>query len=346
MHRYKIVAQISLLLSILNLVLATPIVVREIHEARGDETVVAEDVPAMLEKSDELGETSDRPTSLPPPPDVMEPASDRQTSPSPSPDAMASPQHSSLSGGSTSSGYPIPHLSSSSSVSGYSWMLKRPPRLSPYPPPSSQESASPQPSLAGSGPSEIPLPGLLHHGLAFPNPSTSNSVSSGATEAESLEWFQGLEQVNSPAPSLSQHSMASNWPTSGTVTPSESFTTPSYHPSSLSSSNVEGNWISDDSDESMPTPHSDESAQMSTPLASASAGSLSSQYFSASEGTEGLASIPEEPPSSPPPENAKFFNEKMMKKIKIVAGVTVVGAIIAGIAGSQIKHKHRNYQDS
>jgi uncharacterized protein YcfJ len=38
----------------------------------------------------------------------------------------------------------------------------------------------------------------------------------------------------------------------------------------------------------------------------------------------------------------------MMKKIKIVAGVTVVGAIIAGIAGSQIKHQHqhRDCQDS
>jgi len=36
----------------------------------------------------------------------------------------------------------------------------------------------------------------------------------------------------------------------------------------------------------------------------------------------------------------------MMKKIKIVAGVTVVGGIIAAIAGSQIKHHHRDCQDS
>jgi hypothetical protein len=50
MHRYRIVAQISLILSILNLVLAAPIVVQEIHEARGDEMVVAEDVPAMPKK--------------------------------------------------------------------------------------------------------------------------------------------------------------------------------------------------------------------------------------------------------------------------------------------------------
>jgi hypothetical protein len=34
----------------------------------------------------------------------------------------------------------------------------------------------------------------------------------------------------------------------------------------------------------------------------------------------------------------------MIKKLKIVAGVTIVGGIIAGNAGSQIKH--RDCQDS
>jgi hypothetical protein len=29
----------------------------------------------------------------------------------------------------------------------------------------------------------------------------------------------------------------------------------------------------------------------------------------------------------------------MMKKLKIVAGVTIIGGAIAGIAGSQIKHR-------
>src|ERR1700679_4273707 len=144
MHRYRMVAQISLILSILSLALATPIVVQEIHEARNDEIVAADDVPAMPEKSDELGAASDRPTS-----------------PAPSPDAMASPQHSSLSDGSMSSGYPVPHLSSDSSDSGYSWLLDRPPRqsLSPHPPASSHESASPHPS--NPGPSGVSTPAWL-----------------------------------------------------------------------------------------------------------------------------------------------------------------------------------------
>jgi len=34
MHRYRIVAQISLILSVLNLVLAAPIIVQEIHDMR------------------------------------------------------------------------------------------------------------------------------------------------------------------------------------------------------------------------------------------------------------------------------------------------------------------------
>jgi hypothetical protein len=112
---------------------------------------------------------------------------------------------------------------------------------------------------------------------------------------------------------------------------------------------------------------------MSTPYSSATGGSLSSHYYSASGGSlsshydsalggsvpshdlisipEGLAPslTPDGPPpspSSPPPDSARFFNKNMMKKLKIVAGVTIVGGIIAGIAGSRIKHKHRDYQDS
>ncbi len=48
-------------------------------------------------------------------------------------------------------------------------------------------------------------------------------------------------------------------------------------------------------------------------------------------------------PPSPPPDNAKFFN-KMMMKLKVVAGVVIVGAVIASIAGSQIAH--HDHQDS
>jgi len=53
------------------------------------------------------------------------------------------------------------------------------------------------------------------------------------------------------------------------------------------------------------------------------------------------------PPLSQPPDDAEFFNKNTMKKLKIAAGVLVVGGAIAGMVGSQIKHhKHRGYQDS
>ena len=53
---------------------------------------------------------------------------------------------------------------------------------------------------------------------------------------------------------------------------------------------------------------------------------------------DGLAPslTPDGPPLSPSPlapDHAEFFNKNMMKKVKIVAGVTIVGGIIAGIAG-------------
>jgi hypothetical protein len=187
MHRHRIVAQISLILSILNLVLAAPIVVQEIHDARGDK---AEGVPGMPNESDELEATSDRPTS-----------------PHPSQDAMLSPQHSSLSDGSTSSGHPTPYLSSDSSVSGYSWLLDRPPRLSPYLPASlhDPESTSLHPSSGsmqiapgqwlGLAPEEIP-----------PSPPSPGSMS----EPYSPESGGSLSSHNFPASDRlvpSHHSM-------------------------------------------------------------------------------------------------------------------------------------------
>jgi hypothetical protein len=80
MHRYRIAAQIFLVLSILNLVLGAPIVVQEIHEAPRNE------------KWRELEAASDRSTP----------------SPRSSPDATASPQQSSSPDGSTSSDNPHP----------------------------------------------------------------------------------------------------------------------------------------------------------------------------------------------------------------------------------------------
>ncbi|KAF8494139.1 hypothetical protein F5888DRAFT_1848287 [Russula emetica] len=319
MHRYRIVAQISLILSILNLVLAAPVAVQEIHEARGDETVVAEDLVAMTK---ELGES--------------EAASDKSSSPPPSPDELASPQHSLLSDGSASSGYPVPHLSSDESVSGYSWLLDRPPRLSPNLPGSSHEPASPHPSSSGS---------LASH------PSSSGSLASHLSSlvlshVSTPEWLRELLarlEESSPSP---QHSGSLWAATTDSYSPPERFTpSSSHHTTSLSLT---------DSVSVSPL-HPD--GPMNTPYTSASSATPSSHHDAASDGlapshhdaaSDGLApshnSISEESPSSPP-ENAKFLSESMMKKLKIAAGVTIIGSIIAGgIAGSRIKH--RDFQDS
>lgn len=86
---------------------------------------------------------------------------------------------------------------------------------------------------------------------------------------------------------------------------------------------------------------------MSTSYSSASDGSLTSHYFSASDGlAPSHHSMSEESPSPPPPpptgrplENTKFLNKNMIKRLKIVAGVIVIGGVIASIAGPQIKHR-------
>jgi len=62
---------------------------------------------------------------------------------------------------------------------------------------------------------------------------------------------------------------------------------------------------------------------------------------------DGSPPSPLSPPTETPQENAEFFNKNMMRKLKIAAGVLVIGGAIAGIAGSQIKHhEHRDFQDS
>ena len=292
MHRYKTVARISLILSILNLVLAAPVVVQEVHEARGgsDDSKIF-GMAATSSSATKSGE--------------LEAASDRATSPPSSLDAMALSGHSSLSDGTISSGYSA-DLSSDLSVSGYSWMLSRPPRpsLSPHLPASSHESAS-----HASGPSEIPIPGLLHHGLEPPSPS-----SSGSWESQSIPaWLEELERVLAQNMNLDRAS-------TGTHSPSEKFTA-SRQPSSASSATIP-----------------------STQYTSASAGSLSSHYFSASDGLEASLNPISEGSPSLPPENAKFLTENMVKKLKIVGGLTIIGAIVTGIAVPLIKN--RDHQDS
>jgi hypothetical protein len=53
------------------------------------------------------------------------------------------------------------------------------------------------------------------------------------------------------------------------------------------------------------------------------------------------------PPTETPPDNTEFLDKNVIKKFGIVAGVVIVGGIIAGIVGSQIKHhEHRDFSDS
>jgi hypothetical protein len=251
MHRHKIVAQISLILCILNLVLAAPIGVQQIHGAPGgDETVVPEDV------------TLDRPTS-----------------PLSSPDVMASPQHSSLSDGATSSGYLSQYLSSDESVSGYSWMLDRLPR----------------PNLHLSAPS---------HGSASPHPP-------GPSDEPASPHHPGLLQV--PAP---PHFLWEDWePTPPSYSTSDRFT--ASHGSSGPDSPANIDWWMH--------------------YSPASGGSLHVHN-----------SIPEGPTSAQPspatatvPESDKFFNEDMVRKLKVFAGVTIITGAIVGIANSPIVHHNR-----
>jgi len=366
----------------------------------------------------------------------LEAGPDRPTSPpsESSPDAMASPQHSSSSDGSTSSGYPAPHLSSDESISGYSWLLDRPPRLSPNLPASLHESASLSPSGSSSGSSEISSP-AVSQGLApdvlrvplgirwhlyllaremGPFPPALFQV---FALPEHLSSSSSVSSEIPSSPQLTTGSESSDRATPETYSPSDQFTS-SHFPSSLSSADSFSRinpWFSD---ESMPsTPYSSASVgslsvsdgpvpshdsisggsvpshhlsslspadpfmwrdpwissdSISTPYSSASGGSLSSHYLSASDGPvpshdsmsvpshdsmsvpshlsmpeefapsltpDGSPPSPSSPPTETPPYNAKFFNENMMRKLKIAAGVTIVGGVIAGIVGSQIKHR-------
>jgi len=295
MHRNRILAQISLIIFLLNIVLAAPIVVQEIHEARNDELVVAEDATVMSQKWRKLeAASSDRltaPRSYPP---------DAQ-------DAVASPQHSSSSDGSTSSGYPAPHLSSDESVSGYSWMLDRPPRLSPHGPAPPHDWASPHASSSGSSQFSN-----LAIDVAFPEPVTVHGLAL-APEPEIVEL--------PPSP---QHTGLDHAATE-THSPPDRFT-PSLQSLSGSGGSVpsHASISSAGSVTSVPLHHSTPQgpAQILTPHVSP-------------------------PPSSPPTETlpitAEFFNNNLMKKLKIAAGVATVGgtAAIATIMGLKIKHQDR-----
>ena len=127
MHLHKKIAQICLVLSIHNLVLAAPVVVPRTYQANNDDLEMGASAATMnaaaVPNDPESGD--------------LESPSNRLTSQASSSNAMATLGHSPSV---ASSGYPTPHISESSSVSGNSWMLLRPPRPDPY---------HPQPKLDG-----------------------------------------------------------------------------------------------------------------------------------------------------------------------------------------------------
>ncbi|KAF8493244.1 hypothetical protein F5888DRAFT_844924 [Russula emetica] len=94
MHRYRIVAQITLILSIFNLVLAAPTAVnwQRIHEARGNSMVIPEVGPVPLEPFPPTPQHSSDGDEMMVEPEGAEAASDGPTPPQSAP---ASPQHSS-----------------------------------------------------------------------------------------------------------------------------------------------------------------------------------------------------------------------------------------------------------
>ena len=117
----------------------------------------------------------------------------------------------------------------------------------------------------------------------------------------------------------------------------------------------------------LPSTGLDPDETMSAPLlySSASDGSLSPLHLSASDvpshhsTLESLAASPSHrltsdgppSPSQPPetsPDNAKFLDKDVMKKIGIAAAVATVvgGAITAGILGLNKNHKYRDFEDS
>jgi hypothetical protein len=202
MHRYRIFAQISLILSIVNLVLAAPTRIvplpgvpeAEVPEASGDpgpsEAPHALAAPVQIEPEVSQAEVpeasgdpgpSEAPLALAAPvqigpevPKAEKPEATGDPSPSESPDTMAHPEHEPPLDETLSSGYPTPHLSETSSISGNSWMLNRTPRLSPGRPPSPPYTSASDGSLTShyfTASDGLPSsPGWVRHpGVSRPN---------------------------------------------------------------------------------------------------------------------------------------------------------------------------------
>jgi hypothetical protein len=216
MHRYRIVARIYLILSILNLVLAAPVVVQRMYEVRADdlpdlEMGVAAAVEDMEALPGELEAASNRPTSplgSPPSPNAMaspQHSLDGSMSLPPSPNAMASLQHS-------LDGPMSPRPSSPNAMASPQHSLDG--SMSPRPS-SPNAMASPQHSLGGpmsppSSPNVIVSP---HHSLdgsatsGYPTPHLSS-----ASSASGYSWMLERLPRLSPMRPVSPHATASSPP--------------------------------------------------------------------------------------------------------------------------------------
>ena len=195
------------------------------------------------------------------------------------PTSLGSSQHSD---GLASSGYPSPYLSEGSSVSGYSWLLNRPPRLSPNRPSSSHDSDS-----------------------------TSVHPNSGEMTLEEWrqlsldnDWWQLPPVPPSPPAPLQELAPLPHGP----------------HPSSLGTSEIL---------------HPPPQLTVLDPATTEPEGLALSPHVAAG----GWPPAPSSPPTETPPDNAEFFNKEMVKGVKILAGTIIVGGIIGGIVGFEIKHQ-------
>ena len=365
MHRYRTVAQISLILSILNLIFAAPIAVREIRETRRFEMAVKEDVAAMAKpnKWPKLEAVDLSPRAIP---NVM-----ASTGAIASPGAMTSSEHGSLSEASISETYPTPPLSSDSSDSGsrYLWLLNaqnEPPNLRPQlhdsaPPHLSSTGLETPPSPPGGWQEPTPSLSLLHPPLQLPrtriSPFSLLFPSTGPVFLGPLPPPPPVAHRLPPPPP--PHPLLPDPSSSGTSAPSEIPPSPQHMGSDLAPTETyslpHGSTPLPEPRSGGPVPSHNPTPDGSMPLPEPMSGGPVPSHNPTPDGSMPL---PEPIPGGPvplrnptpevPPDNAGFFNKNVMKKVGIVAGTVIVGSTIAAsiLASHSKHHKHRDSQDS
>ena len=341
MHRYRIIAQTSLIFSIFNLILASPVVVRKIHEARGDEMVVVEDVAAMVKKWRKLEAASDKSPS----PRSSQPEG-----------AMTSPQPED---GSTPSG-PSQHEGTIASLQPEDTMASPQPEVGSTPSGPSQPEdaiASPRPedgsTSSGSsqykdamtflhpedGPTSLASP-QYEDAIASPQPEVG-STSSGSSQYKDAMTFLHPEDGPTPlGPSQHEDAMASPQHEDGSA--SSGYEYPIPHLSS-GSSDSGYSWLVDRPSLlslNRPAPLNDlQSTSETLPPPSqphlSSDGSPPSPHLIAGDWPSSS------PSTEPPPGNAGFFDKE---GLKYFAGGAVGGAIISIAVAFGIKHYKEHHK--